>query len=93
MRRLFRVALSLVGLLAFLWVLFMVPLGRRTLWEHITRVAATPAAQEMGSELGRAGEDLADEVVNQVDRLRRDAGAEAGQADPGDDRGSGGRSK
>jgi len=74
MRRLFRVAISLVGLLATLWVLFMVPFGHRTLWEHLTRVAATPEAREMGSDLGRAGEDLADEVVTQVDRLRRDGG-------------------
>jgi len=77
MRRLFRVAISLTGLLATLWVLFMVPFGSRTLWEHLTRVAATPEAQEMGSELGEAGEQLAEEVVTQVDRLRRDAGADA----------------
>lgn len=80
MRRLLRVAISLVGVLATLWVLFMVPFGRRTLWEHLTRVAATPAAQEMGQELGSAGEELAQEVVTQVDRLRRDGGIDGGDS-------------
>lgn len=61
---------------AVAWFVFMVPLGRYTLFEHARRIGATDEAQELGSEVGQASDRLRTEVVRQVSAAARpDAGS------------------
>ena len=53
---------ALVGLSCALYVFFLVPLGERTLYQHVRRIAATEEAEDLGRELGEAGERLTDEI-------------------------------
>ena len=46
------VYLTAFGVLAYLF--FFVPLGQRTLWQHVSRIAATEEAQELGDEMEEA---------------------------------------
>lgn len=46
------VYLTAFGVLAYLF--FFVPLGRRTLWEHTQRIAATDEAQDLGADVSTA---------------------------------------
>lgn len=48
------VYLTAFGVLAYLF--FFVPLGERTTWQHLQRIAATDEAQELGTEVGEATE-------------------------------------
>lgn len=58
------------------WFVFMVPLGRYTLFQHLRRIAATSEAQELGGEVGEASERLRGEVTRQVgEAIAADAGA------------------
>jgi hypothetical protein len=45
---------------------FLVPLGSKTLYQHVRAIFATPAADELGRELKKTGEDVAREVKNGV---------------------------
>ena len=62
-RRLIGLAVSLIGVGSFLYLFFEVPLGRRTLYEHCQRIAATEPAQELGEDLQSAGGQLHDRVT------------------------------
>lgn len=54
---------TLIGL----WVFFFVPIGgTRTLWDHTRRIMGTPEAQELGHDLHRASEQVADRVQHEV---------------------------
>ena len=57
-RRLIGTAVSLVGILSFLYLFFEVPIGRRTLYEHCRLIGATEPAQELGDDLETAGHGL-----------------------------------
>lgn len=60
---------------AVAWFVFMVPLGRYTLFEHAMRIGATDEARELGSEVGAASDRLRGEVVRQIGEASRpDAG-------------------
>jgi hypothetical protein len=73
-----RWAVSLFVTFAVAWIVFMVPFGRFTLFQHARRIMATDEAQELGSEVGRARGRLTDEVVRQVgEAARADAGVPA----------------
>lgn len=52
--KLVSLAISVIGLAAFLYVYFTVPLGRLTLHEHVDAILATDAAQELGREAEQA---------------------------------------
>ena len=71
----FRWVASIVVTFAVAWVLFMVPFGRFTLFEHLARIARTDEAQELGGEVDEARSRLQNEVVRQVgDAVRADGG-------------------
>ena len=48
-------AWSLAVTLCVLYVVFYVPIGQRTLFQHLRRVAGTPEARELGREVSGAG--------------------------------------
>lgn len=61
----------LIGVLVFSYVYFFVPVGRRTLFDHTRRIAATDEARELGDEL----EDASERVRGHLEeRLAADAG-------------------
>lgn len=70
MRRLVNGILWSIGLLVVLFVYFFVPVGRFTLFEHTQRIADTEPAQELGRELGTAGESLRDRAVEELEARR-----------------------
>lgn len=78
-RLLFRGCFSLVGFAVAAYVFFAVPLGERTLYEHVKRIAATEEAQELGRDVETAKERLGEEVRK---RLGADASADADRAAP-----------
>jgi hypothetical protein len=41
---------------------FLVPLGSKTLYQHMRAIFATPAADELGRELKKTGEGVVQEV-------------------------------
>ena len=43
---------------------FLVPLGSKTLFQHMRAIFATPAADELGRELKKTGEGVVQEVKN-----------------------------
>lgn len=49
---------------------FLVPLGDKTLFQHLRAIFSTPAAGELGRELKKTGED----VVQEVKKAAPDAG-------------------
>jgi hypothetical protein len=62
-RRLIGLLVSAIGIGSFLYLYFEVPLGRRTLYEHCQRIAATEPAQDLGDDLRTAGDTLHDRVT------------------------------
>jgi len=70
-----RWAISIFVSFAIAWFVFMVPLGRFTLFEHLRRIASTDEARELGGEAVTASERLRSEVARQVgDAMRVDGG-------------------
>jgi len=57
---------SLLVLGVLVYATFFVPLGQRTLYQHVTRIAGTDEARDLGREVGeathRAGEAIAQQV-------------------------------
>ncbi len=45
---------------------FLVPLGSKTLYQHMRAIFATPAADELGRELKKTGEGVVQEVKKGV---------------------------
>lgn len=84
MTRMIRWVASSLATLVLLWAFFFVPLGggRRTLWDHTRRIWSTPEAQELRTDIDRAGHQVAtkirDEVIPTV--LSTDAGVRARDA-------------
>ena len=83
-RRTVRASLWLAGLLVLAWVTFFVPLGERTLYEHLSRIAATDEAQDLGREAEQAGKKLGTQVERKWREIA-DGGPDGGAADGGDD--------
>jgi len=54
-------------LAATLYGIFFLPVGERTLYEHVARIAATDPAQELGSEVGGALSRAGDAVRGRLD--------------------------
>jgi len=65
-RRAIDLAFTVLFLVAVAYLFFIVPLDERTLYEHVRRVVATPEAQEMGSEVQRAGRRLGEKVQSEM---------------------------
>jgi len=76
LRRALKAALWLVGLGVVAYLFFFVPLGRRTLWEHATRIAATDEARELGEDVDTATGRVGDAVQEELRETQRalDAG-------------------
>lgn len=62
-----KLLVTLTGLVAIAYVVFLVPLGERTLFEHVRRIAGTEEAQDLGRDLGAAGERVGDEVRGRLE--------------------------
>jgi hypothetical protein len=58
------VNLVVVGLAAVTF--FCVPLGNKTLFRHLCAIFATPAAEELGRDLKKTGDQVVDEVKKAV---------------------------
>ena len=68
-------ALALVGFAVVAYVFFFVPLGERTMFEHVRRIAATEEAQDLGDEAGQAAGELKDHIEDEInEHVRVDAG-------------------
>jgi hypothetical protein len=53
--------------LAVLYVVFFVPVGRRTLWQHATRIAGTPEAQELGRDAVGMSRTVVDRARTEIE--------------------------
>ncbi|NLY93055.1 MAG: hypothetical protein GXY23_03410 [Myxococcales bacterium] len=71
-----KLAYRLVTLTILLYVFFGVPIGERTLFQHVVRIASTDEAKELGRELREAGAKAGAKVGEQI---------EEGLVAPGDD--------
>jgi hypothetical protein len=60
---LFRTSVKLVVLSVILYATFFIPVGERTLWEHLRRISNTREARELTSEVG-----------NMMNRIKNEAG-------------------
>jgi hypothetical protein len=72
-----RWALSLLTTTIALYVFFFVPIGARTLYDHVKRIAATPEAQDLGRDVAHAGERVGTKIraeLRQGLMLDRDGG-------------------
>lgn len=58
------------------YLFFFVPLGARTMWEHVQRIAATDEAQELGDDVSVAGERVETAVREKIRESVIDAGGE-----------------
>ena len=77
-RRTIELGWSLIILGCLAYVFFTVPLGKRTMFEHLVRIAETDEAQELGDEAVEAGARTINDIGDRIERIR-DAGAK-GQA-------------
>lgn len=75
MGRLIRGVFTLIGFLVAAYVWFFVPLGQRTLHQHLLRIAATEPAQDLAQEAEVAGRRLAERVHDEWEsRYGKDGG-------------------
>lgn len=83
MRRILNVILWSIGLAVVLTVYFFVPIGRRTLFEHTLRIAATEPAQELRDDLVDTGETLGTRAADEWEARRaiREDAASAPRSD------------
>lgn len=61
-----RWALSLATTLALLYLFFFVPIGQRTLYEHVRRVAGTEEARELGRDVRGVSQRVLERVSDEV---------------------------
>ncbi|MBK8170505.1 MAG: hypothetical protein IPK60_09185 [Sandaracinaceae bacterium] len=66
--------IALVGLISFGYVFFVVPIGRRTLYEHVKNIAATPEAHELGTDVREATTRVTDRVTQEWEAAHSDGG-------------------
>jgi hypothetical protein len=66
------VYLTAFGVLGYLF--FFVPLGERTTFDHVRRIAATDEAQELGDEVGDATEQAESALREKLREELVDAG-------------------
>jgi hypothetical protein len=71
---LFRALWTFIVLCVVGWFVFFVPLGERTLFQHMRRIAGTEEAQELGRAVGEAGRKIGTDLEQEL-RDARDAGA------------------
>jgi hypothetical protein len=64
--RLIRFIISCLLLSAFIWFAVSVPLGKRTLWGHLVRIARTDEARELASGAKETAADVARRVREEL---------------------------
>jgi hypothetical protein len=70
---LFRSVWTLIVLCVVGWFVFFVPLGERTLFQHLRRIAGTEEAQELGRAAVDASRKLGEDLEREI-QSARDAG-------------------
>jgi len=84
-----RTLISFVCLSAVLWVAFRVPLGPRTLAEHIDRIGQTSEAKDLvhgaRSTVAPLVDEVTDRVLGEYVEAPTDPAAQPGDARPSDD--------
>jgi hypothetical protein len=68
-----RFGIKIAVTLAVLYCTFFMQIGSRTLWQHMRRIAGTPEAQELGS-------DIVAELGSAKDAVKRKVGSTLGSA-------------
>ncbi len=68
MRFVIRSAVGLGMMLAAFYLVFWLPLGRRTLYEHVERIVQTRPARELGEGVKETAVGVADNVVGMLPR-------------------------
>jgi len=59
------------------YLFFFVPLGRRTMWEHVQRIAATDEAQDLSEDVSSASDRVEGAVRQKIREVTLDAGRDA----------------
>lgn len=62
----------LLGAIAFAYFAVTVPLGKRTLWGHLVRIAKTPEAQDLADGAKETARDVARKAQKEIDDQRRE---------------------
>lgn len=75
-RRTINGAISAVCLACVGYVVFFVPVGRRTLFEHFARIWATAPAQELQADATTTAEAWSRHVASEIDHATHDAGVD-----------------
>ncbi|MFO8072836.1 MAG: hypothetical protein R6V85_13265 [Polyangia bacterium] len=92
MFKLLKVLLVLGVLAAVGFFAFFVPLGEKTLYQHLVRIAGTDEARELGEELENKARDIGEGVAEAVPEVGSGpAEADAADADAADAGGAGQR--
>ena len=74
----FRAAWSTAVTAIVLYFFFMVPLGERTLFQHVMRIVRTEEAQELGREVGEASQRLETTITSEMEKSALEAAAHRG---------------
>ena len=61
-----RTAFYALAIAALAYVVVFVPVGKRTLYEHGTRIAATPEAKELGGSVSELVGEAKQKVVSEA---------------------------
>jgi len=64
-----RSAAKMLGLSALLYAFFFLPIGDYTLYGHVTRIAQTREAKELGGELSAAADDARRSLSQRIGQL------------------------
>ena len=73
MFRLLRFLISSLMLSAFIWFAVSVPIGKRTLWGHVVRIARTDEARDLADGARETARDVAKRMQDEIHE-RADAG-------------------
>jgi hypothetical protein len=65
-----RMGFRMLALAGVLYVTFFVPIGPRTLYSHVTRIAATSEARDLGTAVYASAKDALNAGLAKLDTLR-----------------------
>jgi len=70
-RALFKLATLSMCTLGLSYVVFFVPLGQKTLFEHLSAIIQTNEAQELGTEIKQVSQRGEQAVRHEIEKLAR----------------------
>ena len=73
MRKLFKLIVSLLVLAAVAYFVTMVPMGQKTIWQHLQSIAGTPESKELVEGVKKTAQEV-------IHKTTGEAGEEAGEA-------------